>query len=159
MESVAQAARSDVEQRLKLPFRTISIFEESPHRDALRDFEWPEHHPTGGSETASVRLAGVLRSMGFEVSLLTRREQLVGHRCDIFISGRHWQVFDEGFAPGRLNYVWCQDDANNPQHAPLADPSVLSRVLKRMTGFIFLSLYQARAWMGAYSISRRRGYS
>jgi len=152
METVAEYPPATAQQRLRLPFRSISIFEASPHGDALQDLEWPEHHPMGGSETASVRLAAVLRAMGFEVSLLTRKEQLAGHRCDVFISGRQWQVFDEGFAPGRLNYAWCQDDANNPQHAPLADPSVLSRLLSRMTGFLFLSHYQARAWIGAYKI-------
>jgi glycosyltransferase involved in cell wall biosynthesis len=134
------------------PFRRITFFENSAHGDAVKDPEWPEQHPIGGSETATIRLAAVFRSLGFEVRILTRAEELKGHACDLFISCRVWQVFSHGIAPGKLNYLWCQDDANVPEAMGFKEPGVSERVLKTVDGIVFISHYQARRWIESFNI-------
>jgi glycosyltransferase involved in cell wall biosynthesis len=134
------------------PFKRITIFEASPHGDAIQDLEWPELHPIGGSETASIRMAAALRHMGFEVELLTRPEKLAGHDCDVFIASRVWRHFQEGVRPGKLNYLWCHDDANAHAKTAFKDPAVSGRVLSQVTGMVFISYYQAHGWIDAFKI-------
>jgi glycosyltransferase involved in cell wall biosynthesis len=134
------------------PFKKITILEVSPHGDAIQDTEWPEHHPIGGSETASIRMAAALRRLGFEVELVTKAENLRNHSCDVFIASRAWRPFHEGVRPGRLNYLWCHDDVNAPLGTEFRDPAVSGRVLSQVTAMVFLSYYQAHGWMDAFKI-------
>jgi glycosyltransferase involved in cell wall biosynthesis len=134
------------------PFKKIIILEVSPHGDAIQDLEWPEDHAIGGSETASIRMAAALRGKGFDVELVTRPENLAGRSCDVFIASRAWKLFHEGVRPGRLNYLWCHDDANAHSGTEFKNPEVSGRVLSRITGIVFLSHYQARGWIDAFKI-------
>jgi glycosyltransferase involved in cell wall biosynthesis len=130
----------------------ISFFEASPHGEALLDPEYPEHTPVGGSETATVRLAQTLRTLGHVVTLLTRREQLVGHVCDVFVSCRVWEIFHAGHLPGAVNYLWCQDDANALAHTPLARSEIAAAVFGQLDGVALLSHYQTGRWLETFRL-------
>lgn len=114
----------------------------SPHGDALVEPDWCEYHPLGGSETAAVRLASALRNLGQDVTVLTHPSQLVGKTWDVFVSLRIWNVFEAGLSPGFLNYLWCQDDFDQPQVQDLQDPVRAQKVYDACDGVILLSHYQ-----------------
>lgn len=130
----------------------ITIFISSSHGDALQDLEWPENHPLGGSETAALRLALALKYIGENVQIITDADQLAQHRCDIFISLRVWQMFQSGIYPGKRNYLWCQDDSDQPLVKPLEDPQISKPIYDRLDGVILLSHYASQRWISTLNL-------
>ena len=130
----------------------ITIFINSLLGNALQDLDWPETHPLGGSETAALRLAQALRHLGETVQILTEVSQLPGHRCDIFIALRVWQVFQNGFYPGKRNYLWCHDDIDQQIVKPLEDPQIAIPIYERLNGVILMSHYAAGRWISALNV-------
>lgn len=130
----------------------ITIFISSEHGDALQDLEWPEKHPLGGSETAALRLALALQRLGENVQIITDYGQLAKHNCEIFISLRLWQVFQNGLYPGKRNYLWCQDDSNQPIVKPLEDPQIARPIYERLEGIILISHYVSQRWISALNV-------
>jgi len=128
-------------------FKSITILAISHHGDALQNWDYPENHPLGGSETAALNMAAALKRQGFDVTLITNEADLSGHQCDVFISLRVWQVFADGHAPGRLNYLWAQDDVNQPLVNSLEDAALAEQVYHVCDGIMLLSHYQQQRWM------------
>jgi glycosyltransferase involved in cell wall biosynthesis len=130
----------------------ITIFISSSLGNALQDLEWPENHPLGGSETAALRLAQALKRLGENVQIITEADQLTQHHCDIFISLRIWQVFHQGLYPGKRNYLWCQDDSDQPLVKPLEDPQIAKPIYEKLDGVILLSHYAAQRWISTLNV-------
>ena len=125
----------------------ISFFVLAAQGNLLQDLEWPESHPLGGSETSVLRLAHALQKRGQSIQILTDLEQLKNHKCDIFVSLRNWQIFNNGFFPGKRNYLWCHDDADQPIVKPLEDPQLAKSIYERLDGVFLLSHYQTQRWI------------
>ncbi|BCY17937.1 hypothetical protein hrd7_17860 [Leptolinea sp. HRD-7] len=125
----------------------IAILIYSRHGDSLQEPDFPELNPVGGSETAAIRLAGALRSMGHSVRLITDINQIPLLSCEVFISLRLWQVFHDGYYPGKINYLWCQDDFNQNIVEQLRDPNIALPVYNRLNGLFMLSTYQQVQWI------------
>ncbi len=125
----------------------IRFYVHSSHGDAILDPEYCENHPLGGSETAAVRLAGSLKKLGMDAQVITDFNQLATLRCDVFVALRTWEVFAPGVRPGRLNYLWCQDDVDQQLVVPLKDPEIARRVYDACDGVIMISHYQANRWL------------
>ena len=131
----------------------ITIFVSSPpHGSLLQDLEWPDKHPLGGSETAALRLAQALKSLGENVKIITDANELVHHQCDVFISLRIWQVFHEGFYPGKRNFLWCHDDIDQPLVKPLENPQIALPIYNRLDGVILLSHYVSQRWISTLNL-------
>ena len=130
----------------------ITIFLTSPHGNILQDLEWPEQHPLGGSTTAALRLAQALKHLGEDVQIILDADQLLQHQCDIFISLRIWQVFQNGIYPGKRNYLWCQDDSDQPFLKPLTDLQIAKPIYDRLDGVILLSHYAAQRWISTLNV-------
>lgn len=124
---------------------TLTLFLHVKDPSFLADPDWMESHPLGGTESSALHMAKALRDLGYEVRLTAKVEDLK-IPCDIFISTRVWQVFARGIKPGKLNYLWCTDDADQPSVAPLKDPKAASLVYSHLTAAFVLSSYQARRW-------------
>lgn len=118
----------------------------SPHGDALKDLEWCETHPLGGSETAVLRLAAALQKRGHAIELVTDSARLAGHRADVFISCRDWRALAVDPLPGKLNYLWCQDDVDQTIVKDLANPDLARQLYARCTAVVMLSTYQWQRW-------------
>lgn len=125
----------------------IGFYVDSEHGDAILDPDYCEHHPLGGSETAVVKMSHCLRRLGAEVSIVTRYEALSSLHCDIFISLRAWKVFADGLKPGKLNYLWCQDDSDQPVVVDLMSYALAQRVYQACDGIILISYYQSYRWL------------
>lgn len=128
-------------------FKSIAILDVTPHGAVIKDVEWGEMHPIGGCETATMNMAACFQRLGYAVEILTDRERIENHRCDIFISNRRWDVFEQGRLPGRLNYLWCHDDVNDIDPGYLKERSAAERIYDACDGLIFLSHYQQRRWI------------
>ena len=124
----------------------IVFFAFSGHGDRLHEPDYPELNPVGGSETAALRLAQVFRDTGHNVRLLTNESDLRGLSCDVFVSLRVWQIFQGGY-PGKVNYLWCQDDFNQKIVEDLRDPNIALPIYKRLNGLFMLSTYQQVQWI------------
>lgn len=124
----------------------IVFFVFSAHGDRLHEPDYPEINPVGGSETAALRLAQVMRDFGHSVRLITNESELQGLSCDVFVSLRVWQIFQGGY-PGRVNYLWCQDDFNQKIVEDLRDPKIALPIYNRLTGLFMLSTYQQVQWI------------
>lgn len=118
----------------------------SAHGEALQDLQWCETHPLGGSETAALRLAAALQKRGHEVEIATEIDQLPGRRADVFITLRDWRALATEPLPGRLNYLWCQDDVDQAMVKDLANPELAQQVYARCNGVVMLSHYQWERW-------------
>jgi len=125
----------------------VTIFVAFHQPDLFKDWDVCERVPLGGSETAALRLGRALKKRGARVQILTEAEQIPSHRCDVFISLRNWHWFGEGLRPGKINYLWCQDDADQPNVTPLEDRALAERVYAACTRVVMLSHYQERQWM------------
>ncbi len=130
----------------------ITIFIFSSHGNVLQDLEWPETHPLGGSETAALRLAHALRAAGENVTIMTDDAELGQHQCDVFISLRIWQMFQDGVYPGKRNYLWCHDDIDQPLVKPLEDPQIAGPIYARLDGVILLSQYVSQGWISKLNL-------
>jgi glycosyltransferase involved in cell wall biosynthesis len=124
----------------------IVFFVFSGHGERLHEPDYSELNPLGGSETAALRLAQVMRDNGQNVRLITNENQLKGLSCDVFVSLRLWQIFQGGY-PGKVNYLWCQDDFNQKIVEELRDPKIALPIYNRLTGLFLLSTYQQVQWI------------
>lgn len=131
----------------------ITIFVYRQDFDAfLRDWNSPEHHPMGGTEASALRLGSALQQLGHTVKVTNKPADLRAG-CDVFISPRGWELFAHGFRPGRLNYLWGTDDANQPAVAGLKDDSVAARVYATVNAVVLLSEYQTQRWQQALHLA------
>jgi glycosyltransferase involved in cell wall biosynthesis len=115
--------------------------------DVLKDLDWCENHPLGGSETAVLRLASALKVLGHEIEIETQIEKLTTYTTDVFVSCRDWRPFDSERLPGRLNYLWAHDDVDQKMVKPLEDQALAARVYGRCDAVIVLSHFQWLRWM------------
>jgi glycosyltransferase involved in cell wall biosynthesis len=129
-------------KKLDIVFNIVSA-----HGERLHEPDYPEINPLGGSETAALRMAGQFRLLGHDVRIITDEAQLIGLTCDVFIALRIWQVFQNGFFPGKTNYLWCQDDANQPVVEALRNPEVAGPLFQRLNGVFMISHYQQVQWI------------
>ncbi len=119
----------------------------SPHKTKILDPHYPETNPLGGSETAALKMIDFLRSQGHEVKIITEGDQVRPDTCDIFIALRAWGTLVRGIRPGKLNYLWCQDDANQPFFKNLVeDPSLATQLWSHCDAIFMLSHYQFQEW-------------
>lgn len=112
------------------------------HDLTIPDYE--ENFPLGGSETAMLRLAKALRLRGHEVECVPVNKQ---PKCDVFIALRDFRVFHRGEFPGKQNYLWCQDDIDQPMVSQLRDPVVANWVYPNINGVFTISNYQQKRWV------------
>jgi glycosyltransferase involved in cell wall biosynthesis len=113
--------------------------------DYLADWDWMDEHPLGGTEASVLHMAKALRAMGHEVRVTNRPMDLV-RGCDVFVSTRGWEIFAKRIRPGRLNYLWCTDDVDQPFMRGLIDPAVAAATYATVDGVFMLSDYQRRRW-------------
>lgn len=125
----------------------IVFYVVSSHGENLHIPDYPENNPLGGSETAALRMADCLRKTGHNVRIVTDDNELNGLTCDVFVSLRVWQVFHAGFYPGKLNYLWCQDDFNQKLVEDLKNPDIALPIYNRLNGLFLLSTYQQVQWI------------
>ena len=130
---------------MALPPLKVVLFVHSQETRFLTEWDWMETNPLGGSESSALHVARELTAIGLTV-LVTNRVDDLRKPCDIFISTRIWQVFSKGIRPGKLNYLWCTDDADQPSVAGLADPAMAAKVYGNIDGAFLLSHYQAGRW-------------
>jgi glycosyltransferase involved in cell wall biosynthesis len=119
-----------------------------PFRDPafLEDWSVCETKPLGGSETAALRMATAFQAAGLQVKLASDIQQFQDGECDVFVALRDWGIFVDHRLPGRLNYLWCQDDANQYQMAVLKDKELANQVYSPLARVMMLSSYQANGW-------------
>ncbi len=134
----------------------IAIMVFAAQGEALHDPEYCETHPTGGSETAATYMAAMLRQSGCQVDLLINPDQIAVNHYDVFISQRDWKLFAHGVAPGRLNYLWCQDDVDQQFLRELENRQTAQTVYERCDGVIMLSHYQAQRWISALHLPQEK---
>ncbi len=126
----------------------FQFFVASAFGPSLKDTSWPETHPLGGTETACLHMVTVLRGLGHEVEILTDISELKEHACDIFISMRQWLLFKTDVRFGKLQYIVCQDDVDQPILERLRkDIPYAQTIYNRVDGFILLSYYQYDRWL------------
>jgi glycosyltransferase involved in cell wall biosynthesis len=125
----------------------ITFATHSNHGDAILDPEYCEKNPLGGSETAVVKMAQCLRQLGADVTVVTKPTQMPATPPDVFVALRLWNLFNDGPPPGKLNYLWCQDDIDQPILDGMKKPGVAERVYGNCDGVIMVSHYQAARWM------------
>ena len=119
----------------------------SNHGDAILDPGYCETHPLGGTETAVIKMAQALRDLGADVTICTKPSQLPTAPADVFISARQWEYFNAARGPGKLNYLWCQDDIDQSILDGIKEPGVAKRVYGNCDGIVMVSHYQAARWM------------
>lgn len=128
----------------------IIFFCHSLHKEKILDEQYPEVSPLGGSETAVIYLAREFRAMGHDVRIevdYTAIGKPPCDECDVFISCRTWVFFQENRQPGKLNYLYCQDDVDQPFVRPFAKPEVSGPVFERMNAAVMVSHYQMNRWV------------
>lgn len=136
----------------------IVIWVISAHGARIQDPEYCESHPLGGSETAAVKMAECFRKMGETVEIYTDAEIQSDFRCDVFISLRYWTVFELGIRPGKLNYLWCQDDVDQALVSPLSDGERAKKVYQNCDGVMVISHYQFRRWIETLNLPPEKGF-
>jgi len=129
-----------------MPMR-ICFAVHSNHGDGILDPGYCEKHPLGGTETAVIKVVQALRQLGAEVAIATKPSQLPATPADVFISARQWELFSAGRGPGKLNYLWCQDDIDQSILDRMKESGVAARVYGNCDGIILVSHYQAARWM------------
>lgn len=107
--------------------------------------DYPEKHPLGGSETAMLRLGEELKKLGHTVEYW--KAPNVPLACDIFISLRSWRPFVAQQMPGALNFLWCQDDIDQPIVRDLENEDLAEKVYGNVDGVFTISQYQQRRWV------------
>jgi glycosyltransferase involved in cell wall biosynthesis len=125
----------------------IVFYVTSNHGERIHEPDYPELNPLGGSETAALRMADALKKLGHNLRIITNNDDLNGLSCDIFISLRIWQVFQAGIYPGKANYLWCQDDSNQPIVEDLRKPEIALPLYNRLDGIFMISAYQQVQWI------------
>ncbi len=119
----------------------------SPHKKKILDPTYPDTHPLGGSETSALKMIDFFRGLGHEVKIITEGTEVMNDTCDIFIALRAWGSLVRGIRPGKLNYLWCQDDANQPFFKNLVDePQLAAQLWSHCDAVFMLSQYQFQEW-------------
>lgn len=125
------------------------FFTYAPPEHRLDDPHFCDTHPSGlgGAGTACTYVIDGLRKRGHKVELFTNDiNQLKGRHCDVFISLRVPHVFQQNIKPGNLNYLWCQDNADEPIADVLRDADIAKQIYSMCDGIILLSHYQRQRW-------------
>jgi glycosyltransferase involved in cell wall biosynthesis len=134
----------------------------SNHLSGNEDWEYAESHPLGGAETALLRMATALRDSGHEVELVNYpsttneiRELMSGKACDVFINSRTPAgILALSKLPGKVNYYWAHDDADQPLLAPLKQkPEWRAAFYQRLNGLFLLSRYQRSRWLAELGLA------
>lgn len=139
----------------------IILFCHSLHGERILDPDYPEEHPLGGSETAVVYLAREFRAMGHEVRIEVDHEAIGKppcDECDVFISSRSWNFFQENRQPGKLNYLYCHDDVDQPFVALFANPEVSGPIFDRMNAAVMVSHYQMNRWIQELNLPPEKAF-
>lgn len=120
------------------------------------DWEYGETQPLGGAETALLRMAVTFRALGHEVELVNYpmktselRALMADKTCDVFINSRLPSgILALSKPPGKVNYYWAHDDADQPLLAPLSQkPEWRTAFYQRVNGLFLLSHYQRSRWL------------
>jgi glycosyltransferase involved in cell wall biosynthesis len=124
---------------------------------AILDPDYCEEHPLGGSETAVIKMTQCLRQLGHQVQIVTRPSELAGLKPDIYVAVRFgdvrfWEMLTKQGQPAKLNYLWCQDDADQPFLQGLKDPGVAAKIYESSTAFIMISHFQTARWQDAFAV-------
>jgi len=126
------------------------FYSECKEGERLLDPSYCDEFPTGGSETAGAYVMHELRRRGHRVDFVNELPAISGRTCDIFISLREVICFTEALnglkIPGRLKYLWCQDDADLAFLDKLRDPETAGKIYEGIDGVMMLSHYQQSRW-------------
>src|SRR3989339_315727 len=114
--------------------------------ERLRDTAYCDAQGMGGSETACSYAVEYLREKGHEVLMADDWQKLENDSCDIFISLRETYSFVRELKPGKLNYLWCHDDVDEPFLPPLRDPATAKKLYDLCDGVMMLSHFQRERW-------------
>ena len=131
---------------LEKPIKKIGIMVITNLAAAFSDPQWCETSPLGGSEASAVHLSSSLRALGFDVEIFQHDTAVKNDTYDVFISLRFWEIFASGVRPGRLNYLWCQDDIDQQRTKKLFNKEIADKVYAACDGIIMLSHYQRSQW-------------
>ncbi|MFZ5806826.1 MAG: glycosyltransferase family 4 protein [Verrucomicrobiota bacterium] len=124
----------------------IIFFTLYKHVERLEDTKYCDAEGLGGSETACSYAVEYFRERGHEIEICTDWQQLRNGSCDIFISLRETYSFVQGLQPGKLNYLWCHDDVDEPFLPPLRDAATAKKIYDLCDGVIVLSHFQRERW-------------
>lgn len=126
----------------------ILIYSECAEGSRLLDTAYCDQNPTGGSETACAYVIQELKARGHQVEFVKKRGDFAQKECDVFISLRElaWFHGPDKTLPGKLKYLWSQDDATEPFLDLLRKPQVARDVYSRLDGILLLSHYQWGRW-------------
>ncbi|HET7542488.1 MAG TPA: glycosyltransferase family 4 protein [Polyangiaceae bacterium] len=131
------------------------------------DWEYAETQPLGGSETALLRMAVTFRDLGHEVEVINyppsipEYQALLGSKqCDVFVNSRRPDaLLLLQRLPGRVNYYWAHDDADQPLLTALVDNERWRKAFyRRLTGLFLLSYYQRAAWLSKLSLPLEKSH-
>lgn len=126
------------------------FYSECNEGEKLLDPSYCDKFPTGGSETAGAYVMHELRMRGHRVDFVNKLADISGHTCDIFISLRETICFIEALSglkiPGRLKYLWCQDDADLAFLDKLRDAATAEKIYNDLDGVMMLSQYHQSRW-------------
>ncbi|MFZ5807477.1 MAG: glycosyltransferase family 4 protein [Verrucomicrobiota bacterium] len=114
--------------------------------EAVQDWDYAEKHPMGGSESLVLRLAQWWKAAGHEARICTKWEDCASATCDVFISMRTLEPFQSPLSSERLNYLWCQDDTDQPFLQPLRDVKVAEYLFHHCDAIILPSHYALTKW-------------
>ena len=126
------------------------------------DWEYAETQPLGGAETALLRMAVTFRELGHDVELVNYpsvtsevRALMAEKTCDVFINSRLPSgILALPKLPGRANYYWAHDDADQPLLAPLTQkPEWRAAFYRRVHGLFLLSHYQRSRWLAQLGLA------
>lgn len=127
-----------------MPKLIIFIYREGAEA-YLQRWDAMEQEPMGGTEASALHIASAFQRLGYDVTVTNQVRDLM-NGCDIFISVRGWEIFARGIKPGKLNYLWCTDDIDQPFVQGLADRTVAARTYRTVDGVMLLSHYQTQRW-------------
>lgn len=126
------------------------------------NWEYAETAPLGGAETALLRMAVTFRDLGHDVELVNYpaaaselRELMADKTCDVFINSRlPGPILALARAPGKVNYYWAHDDADQPLLGALTQkPAWRAAFYQRVNGLFLLSHYQRARWLSQLGLS------
>jgi glycosyltransferase involved in cell wall biosynthesis len=126
------------------------------------DWDYAETHPLGGAETALLRMASTFRDSGHDVEIVyyppvaeDLRSLMAGKSCDIFLNSRViGPILQLPLPPGKVNYYWAHDDADQLLLAPLVQkPDWQKAFYQRINGLFLLSHYQRAAWVSRLGLN------
>lgn len=114
-----------------------------PSSDFLKDLNYFEHHPIRGIQTAVLKLAQEFIKLGHQVTFgdAAQKEDAKGKKCDVFIAVRLPHLMHEAVERGRLNYLWCHDDIDQPAFEFFKDAQKRQALYEMCDGIILLSHY------------------